>query len=383
MSSKPSSVVDALATRQTPELILDEGRMLRNVDRLRAHLEPLGVTLRPHMKTAKSIEVARRVLTGGAGPATVSTLKEAEELFAAGVTDILYAVGIAPHRLPRVQALRAAGCDLSVVLDSLEQAEAVVAASANAPIPALLEIDCDGHRSGLKPRDPAIVEIGYALVRGGAHLRGVLTHAGESYGARGESELVAFAELERSAAVDAAELLRQAGLPCPTVSVGSTPTAHYARNLDGVTEVRAGVYVFFDLVMAGIGVCQIDDIALSVSTTVIGHQPDKGWVIVDAGWMALSSDRGTASQAVNQFGGVVCDAAGKPYPDLLLIQANQEHGIVAVRPGSGARLPPLPVGTVLRILPVHACATAAQFDAYAVLPATGGPLQSWPRFRGW
>jgi len=265
----------------------------------------------------------------------------------------------------------------------MEQAEAVVAASVHAPIPALLEIDCDGHRSGLKPNDPTIVSIGHALVRGGAQLRGILTHAGESYRARSESELVAFAELERRAAVDAAGLLRQAGLPCLTVSVGSTPTAHYARNLDGVTEVRAGVYVFFDLVMAGIGVCQIDDIALSVSTTVIGHQLDKGWVIVDAGWMALSSDRGTASHAVNQFGGIVCDANGTPYPDLIVIQANQEHGIVAVRPGSDAKLPHLPVGTVLRILPIHACATAAQFDAYAVLPANGGPLQTWPRFRGW
>ena len=93
-----------------------------------------------------------------------------------------------------------------------------------------------------------------------------------------------------------AKALRDAGLPCPVVSVGSTPTAHAAADLSGVTELRAGVYVFFDLVMAGIGVCDVDDIALSVLSTVIGHQEKQGWILIDAGWMAMSRDRGTAAQ---------------------------------------------------------------------------------------
>ncbi|WP_206244866.1 DSD1 family PLP-dependent enzyme [Novosphingobium terrae] len=372
-----------LAGQPTPALVLDEARMRRNIARLRDRLAPFGVTLRPHVKTAKSIEVVRQLLTDGHGPATVSTLKEAEALFAAGVTDILYAVGIAPHRLERVQALRAQGCDLAVLLDSIEQAGAVVAACAHGAIPVLLEIDSDGHRAGLKPQDERIVAIGRLLVEGGAILRGVLTHAGGSYGARSPAELEAYAEQERAAVVEAAERLRAAGLPCPVVSVGSSPTAHFARHLDGVTEVRAGVYVFFDLVMAGIGVCALDDIALSVLTTVIGHQAEKGWVLCDAGWMALSRDRGTQGQALDQGYGVVCDIDGKPYPDLIVDSANQEHGIIALRPGSTQPLPDLPVGTQLRILPNHACATGAQFDDYIVLPADGGPIAIWPRFRGW
>lgn len=382
MPNRPHAPATLLSC-ETPALVLDEARLLRNADRLRCRLAPFGVTLRPHIKTAKSIEVARRVLAGGDGPATVSTLKEAEMLFAAGVRDILYAVGIAPHRLARVRELRAEGCDLAVILDSVEQARAVVAASAGEPIPALIEIDCDGHRSGLKPGDARIVEIGRLLIEGGAALRGVVTHAGESYGARAQAEVEAFAELERSAAVAAAGQLRAAGLACPAVSVGSTPTAHFARNLDGVTEVRAGVYMFFDLVMTGIGVCSPDDIALSVLTTVIGHQAERGWAIVDAGWMALSRDRGTQNQPVDQGYGVVCDIDGNPYPDLIVVLANQEHGVVAARPGSGAALPRFPVGTRLRILPNHACSTAAQFDSYTVLPEDGGAVACWPRFRGW
>lgn len=380
------AVTDTLASLPTPTPILDERRMLRNIERLRGHLGALGVPARPHLKTAKSVEVARRVLTGGTGPATVSTLKEAEVFAGAGVRDILYAVGIAPQKLPRVLAIRAGGCDLSVMVDSPEQAEAVAEASHRTgdAIPVLIEIDSDGHRSGLLPHDPAVVAIGRILADGGAELRGVVTHAGESYGAVGADALAEFAERERRAAVTAAEMLRDAGLPSPVVSVGSTPTAHFARDLAGVTEVRAGNYVFFDLVMTGIGVCTLDDIAISVLTTVIGHQRQRGLIMVDAGWMALSRDRGTASQAVDQGYGLVCDLEGRVLEDLIVRGANQEHGIVALRPGSGASLPDLPVGTRLRIVPNHACATAAQFDGYEVLPADhGAPVSHWPRFRGW
>lgn len=370
----------------TPCLILDEARMLQNVARLRDHAAALGVSLRPHLKTPKSVEAARRVLEGGDGPATVSTLREAEVFAEAGVRDILYGVGIAPDKLDRVLALRKAGCDLSVVLDSAVQAEAVAEASRRSgdAIPVLIEIDSDGHRSGFAPDDPGIAEVGRILHEGGAALRGVVTHAGESYGAVGADAQAAFAEKERAGAVTAAGVLRAAGLPCPVVSVGSTPTAHAARDLTGVTELRAGVYMFFDLVMAGIGVCTPEDIALSVLTEVIGHQKARGWILVDAGWMAMSRDRGTAAQRVDQGYGLVCDLDGRVLPDLIVAAANQEHGIVAVRPGSGGVLPDLPIGARLRILPNHACATGAQHDGYEVVPADpAAPLAHWPRFRGW
>lgn len=375
-----------LGTLPTPSLVLDERRMLRNVERLASHVRGLGVRLRPHLKTAKSIDVARRVLADGNGPATVSTLREAEVFAAAGVHDILYAVGIAPDKLDRVLSIRATGCDLSVLLDSREQATAVARASrdAGSPIPALIEIDSDGHRGGLSPDDPRVVEIGRILHEGGAELRGVLTHAGESYGVSGADAHAEFAERERAAAVTAAEALRHAGIPCPVVSVGSTPTAHAARDLAGITEVRAGNYMFFDLFQAGIGVCSTDDVALSVLTSVIGHKAERGWILIDAGWMALSRDRGTATQTIDQGYGVVCDVDGNVIPDLVVAETNQEHGIVSVRPGSGGALPDLPVGTRLRILPNHACATAAQFDSYDVITADDeAPLARWERFGGW
>jgi D-serine deaminase-like pyridoxal phosphate-dependent protein len=374
-----------LENLETPCAVLDEARMQRNIEGLQRRLRKLGVSFRPHLKTAKSVEIARRMMPAPAGPATVSTLREAEQFAGAGVRDLLYAVGIAPAKLDRVLALRRAGIDLSIIVDSKEQAQAVAAKSraANDPVPVLIEIDSDGHRAGVRPGDALLLAIGRELHGGGAELRGVMTHAGGSYDHPGAAALAAAAEQERLAAVAAGAALRSAGLPCPVVSVGSTPTAHFARTLEGVTEVRAGVFVFFDLVMAGLGVCTLDDIALGVLATVIGHQRDKGWIVTDAGWTALSRDRGTASQRLDHGYGLVCDRHGKPYDDLVVTQTSQEHGILALRPGSPSALPELPLGTLVRILPNHACATAAQHDRYYVLGADGEVRAEWPRFGGW
>ncbi len=375
-----------LSVLPTPCLLVDESRMKRNIDRLSRHAANLGVPLRPHLKTTKSIEAARYVLMNGSGPATVSTLAEAEAFAAVGITDILYGVGISAAKLDRVVALHRTGCNLTVLLDNAVQAEAVARASraAGIAIPAMIEIDSDGHRSGLTSGDPALIEVGRILQDGGAELRGVLCHAGGSYGSVGRAAHEKCAEEERLAVVDAANALRDAGLPCPVVSVGSTPTAHAAKDLAGVTEMRAGVYVFFDLVMAGIEVCTVDDIALSVLTTVIGHQTTRGWTICDAGWMAMSRDRGTSVQRVDQGYGIVCDEAGTPIPGLIMTQASQEHGVIARRADFKGEVPELPVGTRLRILPNHACATAAQHSRYHVVPQKpDAPLVKWSRFGGW
>ena len=280
----------------------------------------------------------------------------------------------------------ARGVDLSVLIDSTEQALALTGAARDGgEMPAvLIEIDCDGHRGGLLPNDPALIEIADILGRGRVELRGVLTHAGESYSCRGGIGVTEAAEAERAAAVAAAELLRRNGHATPVVSVGSTPTAHFANDLDGVTEVRAGVFMFFDLVMHGIGVCAVDDIALSVLATVIGHRPEKGWILIDAGWMALSRDRGTQHHPVDQGYGLVCDIDGTPWPDLIVDDASQEHGIIKVRPGSAATLPGIPVGAQVRILPNHACATGAQHEVYQVVESGNRAIAAtWPRIRGW
>jgi threo-3-hydroxy-D-aspartate ammonia-lyase len=367
----------------TPAALIDEARLNHNIERMQRRLDSLGVRLRPHVKTAKCFDVAQRQREAGARGITVSTLKEAEQFFAAGFDDILYAVCIPPPKLAAARALCERGCRLRVVVDSLAAAAAVAAeAQAGHRFEVMIEIDCDGHRAGVLPESEFLIEIGRMLFENGAVLVGVMTHAGASYECHTPAALQAMAEQERSRCVRAAERLRAAGLPCPVVSVGSTPTALSAVHLDGVTEVRAGVYVFHDLVMLNVGVAALDELALSVLTTVIGHQEEKGWTLVDAGWMAMSRDRGTQSQPVDYGYGAVCDEAGRLIDGLLMASANQEHGILAWRAGHDGARPELPVGTRLRILPNHACATAAQFPSYSVLNSDG-QVSNWSRFYGW
>jgi D-serine deaminase-like pyridoxal phosphate-dependent protein len=381
-----SDLSTTLRTLETPCLVLERGRLERNLARMRAHLGRLGVALRPHVKTAKCHTITRLALEGQPGGITVSTLKEAEEALSQGITDILYAVGITPNKLAHVAALRRAGADLTVLVDNAEAARALVerAPLLGAHFPALIEIDSDGRRAGVPSGSDELLALGQRLHAGpGTSLRGVMTHAGGSYACRSTDAIRAMAERERDAVLLAARRLREAGLPCPAVSVGSTPTATFSDDLRGVSEVRAGVYMFGDLVMAGLGVCALDDIAISVLTTVLGHQRDKGWIITDGGWTALSRDRGTADQPLDQGYGVVTDLAGDPIDDLIVLSTSQEHGILGHRRGGALDLERFPVGTALRILPNHACATAAQHDRYQVVDASERVEAVWPRFNGW
>ncbi|CAM3901260.1 DSD1 family PLP-dependent enzyme [Paracidovorax anthurii] len=375
----------SLQDLDTPAALVDTARMQRNIARMQERMDALGVRFRPHVKTTKCLPVAQAQIAAGARGITVSTLKEAERFFDAGVRDILYAVGMAPARLPQALALRRRGCDLKIITDSAAGARAIAefGRAQGEAFEVWIEIDVDGHRSGIPPEGEALLEVARVLVQGGMCLGGVIAHAGSSYDHDTPEALRRIAEQERAGTVRAAGRLRDAGLPCPVVSVGSTPTALAAATLEGVTEVRAGVYVFFDLVMHNVGVCGTGDIALSVLTTVIGHQEEKGWAIVDAGWMAMSRDRGTQKQKRDYGFGQVCTEGGEVLPGFLLSGANQEHGIVSGTDGACADIAQrFPIGTRLRVLPNHACATGAQHPVYYAI-GPGGQAEAWPRFQGW
>jgi len=358
--------------------------MRSNLGMMATRIGDLGARLRPHVKTHKSIDVWREVKA--AGPVTgmtVSTLAEARYFWSHGERDIFYAVGLAPNKFEEAARLIRDGCALSVTLDNVETAVALsrYAAEAGVVFKVVIELDVDGHRSGVDPHSELLVAVACALT-GGAQLAGVMTHAGGSYAATTREELATAAANERDLTVLAAGRLREAGFDCGTVSIGSTPTACVVDDLSGVTEVRPGVYTFFDLVMRSIGVCQTGDIAVSVLATVTGHQRERGWVIIDAGWMAMSGDRGATSKDYDFGYGEVCDLEGTPIGDLCLIRANQEHGVIASRSGLAVDFDAFPIGRLVRVLPNHACATAGQFDRYVVVDG-GEIVGEWERTRGW
>jgi D-serine deaminase-like pyridoxal phosphate-dependent protein len=363
-----------LADLPTPCLVLDRETLLRNLATMARSLARHRVPLRPHMKTAKSIDVARLAIAGQPGGITVSTLAEAEYFAGHGIADILYAVGITPQKLDQVAKLNSTGAAVMVLTDDLDTAGAI--ASHQKPPPALIEIDAGEGRGGVTPDDDVLLAIAARL---GPRLAGVVTHAGHSYAGRSLDDMVRIAEAERAAVVRAAERLRFVGHAAPIVSMGSSPTALHAERLAGVTEVRAGVYMFGDLFQAEIGTHGLDDIALTVLTSVIGRRP--GRLLVDAGGLALSKDRSTEGAPKDYGFGLVLDIDGsRSFGDAIVRRAYQEHGVIEPDP---AHPFDLPIGTKLRIAPNHTCMTAAAHDRYHIVEGSDEVVAIWSRVNGW
>ncbi len=358
----------------TPCLILDRTVLTRNIRVMAAALARLSVPLRPHMKTAKCIEVARLATAGQPGGITVSTLAEAEYFFSHGITDILLAVGITPQKLAQVVRLNSEGAHIIVITDDLEMAARIGAEPS--PPRTLIEIDSGEERGGVHPDSELVLEIAAAL---GPCLAGVMTHAGHSYAGRGVREIEQIAEAERAAVTFAAGRLREAGHSITIVSAGSSPTARHAVNMAGVTEIRAGVYMFGDLFQAEIETHGADAIAVTVLTSVIGRRPGK--ILVDAGGLALSKDRSTEATRHDYGYGLALNIEGtRGLGNAVVRKAYQEHGVIELDPGCPVDLP---VGAKLRIAPNHTCMTAAAHDRYFVVDGEQDVVAIWHRVNGW
>jgi D-serine deaminase-like pyridoxal phosphate-dependent protein len=372
----------SLENLNTPCLVLDRGRLTKNLGRFAETVRARRVAFRPHMKTAKCIEIATLAVPNRSDPIAVSTLREAEYFHQHGYRDIFYAVGLGPGKFARVGRLVKAGANLLTSVDDLTTARSLArfAMDEKLSLRTLIEIDCGEHRGGRPPGDGDLVAIAQAL---GSCFAGLTTHAGHSYGARTAGELLVIARNETLAVQQAAERLAAAGLNCALVTVGSSPTAITGNPLPGITEMRAGVYMFGDLFQAGIGTCRVDDLALTVLTEVIGRPENRSTLLVDAGAFALSKDVATSALPPPQQAGfgLVCDIDGRLLPGAKIERVWQEQGmVVAPQPFS---LENFPVGTRLRILPNHACPTAAAHSSYHVVNGQRTVLAEWPRINGW
>ena len=355
---------------------------MANIHRMQSSADRLGVSLRPHLKTLKSADAARALVQSGAMGITVSTLREAAYFLEHGFSDITYAIGMVPSRLPEVARLISLGADLKIMTDNMEVASAIAshADSSRVPYRVLIEIDCGDQRGGIQSDDETLIAIVKCIDASCAVFEGVLTHAGHAYDVNSITAIKAIAKQERDMAVHAASRIRSAGYEVSTISVGSTPTGLFARDLTGVTELRAGVYTVFDMDQQSRGVCAVEDIALSVLTSVIGHNKAAGKILLDAGGLALSKDRGADEFRPEVGYGQVCDVDGQVITNLYVKGVSQEHGHVPVR--NDDDFINFPIGSYLRILPIHACMTAAAYDRFAVVK-NGAITTYWDRVNGW
>ncbi len=369
----------------TPCLVLDKDRLQKNTDHFLGLAQQSGILFRPHLKTCKSADVARIGTGGRMNSVTVSTLKEAEYFARVGFSDIMCAAGITPNKFDYVRRIsQQHGQNILLITDNIPVARAAVAfaQAENCRLNFLIELDCGEHRGGLAPDSPELLEIARLFQQSGSiQFRGVMTHAGHSYGSDDPERIGEIAEVERKTVVDAARELAQAGITCDIISVGSTPTFLHAKSFEGLTEVRAGVFMFFDLAQYSRNICGFDDIAISVLATVIGHNRPNSSITVDAGAFALSKDFSANTFLPDAGYGYVCDPHTLDRLGALSIDTvHQEHGTIQL--DDAAWFERLPIGSLVRILPNHACPTAAAHSHYLVVE-NGEQVGEWPRVNGW
>ena len=372
-----------LTDLKTPCAIVDLPVLERNCARMRDRAASLGVRLRPHVKTHKCPEIGRIQHGGEPGPVTVSTLAEARAFAAAGFTDFTYAVPIPFPAIPEAAEL-GRSVRLNLLLDSeaaLSELEAFAAAQ-GVRFPVLLKVDCGYHRAGVDPESPQGEALAAKLAAAsGVEFQGLLTHAGQAYGARSREEARAFSEQERDAVVRFAARLRAAGIAVREVSVGSTPTCCAAEDLTGVTEIRPGNYAFFDAFQAAVGSCAPEDaLAFTVLATVIGHYPDRGRLLINAGALALSKDPGPVHVDPSCGFGVLFTPDGRRIPRLRLRALSQEHG--EVEGAAREDFERLPIGSCVRVVRNHSCLSAACFESYVVV-SEEEIVDEWRPARGW
>lgn len=371
-----------LQTIKTPSLLLDVERVQRNAERMAERVKAMGVSLRPHVKTHKCVEVARLQTEGHLGGLTVSTLAEARAFAAHGFRDILYAVPVEPGKFAEVCELSGECERFSVITDDVEIPALLDEAARNdcTTLDVFLKVDCGYHRCGVSPESPPAFEIPRRIADSkNLRFAGILTHAGHSYHANSEDERLRIARTERDVMVDLAERLRADGVEVPTVSIGSTPTITCVDHLEGIDEARPGNYIFFDAFQAALGSCHFDDCALTVLTAVTHRDRERKKIIVDAGAIALSKDRGAVEFDAKCGYGRVWDLQGSEL-NLRVESLSQEHGTIFVE--DDALFDRLRVGTRLRVLANHSCLTAAQYDFYNVIE-NERIVDRWQRYNGW
>jgi len=367
----------------TPCAVVDLDRVERNCAAMGERVARLGARLRPHVKTHKCVEAARLQVRGHFGGITVSTFAEARAFTAAGFRDITCAVPIAPARLREAVKLARSLDRFTVLVDHDATAAAVEDAAREAAIrlPVMLKVDCGYHRAGVDPGSAAGLALAVRLARSPRlDFRGVLTHAGHAYACRNRDEIAEVAAAERSVMAGFAARLRAAGVDCPEVSIGSTPTMALAGDLSGITEARPGNYVFFDAFQAAIGSCTLAEVAFFVLATVIGSYPERGALLLDAGALALSKDPGPRHVDPECGFGVLLDPESRrPLAGLTLHALSQEHGHVA---GSAAEVAALAPGDRVLVVPNHSCLAAALHERYAVTRGGTG-VAEWRPAHGW
>lgn len=339
----------------TPALLLNLSQLEKNIAHMTQFARDANIAIRPHIKTHKSIEIAKRQLVAGAVGVTVAKVGEAEIMVAGGITDILIAYPlVSQDKLHRVNKLLNRA-DITITIDSVEQATIVNNFfTPHEKINVWIKVNAGLNRVGVEPNEQVVTLAKHIMSLPYLNLTGIFTHAGQSYAAKSIDEIKQIATKEAQTVVNSAKLCKKAGIHIEHRSVGSTPTFKYSGLADGITEIRPGNAVFYDMVQVGLGVAEIDDCALKVLTTVVSKQEDR--FVIDAGSKTLALDKGAhGNESIQGYGFI------EQYPDLTIARLSEEHGVVPINSS-----PQVSLNERLMIIPNHACPVVNLFENYVV-----------------
>lgn len=326
----------------TPAVVIDLDVADRNIARAAKKIRNAGLKHRPHIKTHKSAYFASKQVEAGASGITCAKLGEAEAMAAAGFTDILIAYPlIGQDKMDRLFHL-SQKCKITVCVDSLEGAQAISAVGEKLGNPVLvyIEVNVGFDRCGRKPGEEALHFAKHIQKLPGIHITGVMSYAGHINDQKSVPDIRSVVNDEVEKIVSTAKLLNENGIEAQEISVGSSLSVEFAEDLTGVTEIRAGSYIFHDVSHVMSGMFSVEECALRVIVTVISI-PLPGHAIIDAGTKTLTSDTSRRSG----YGYVM------EHPDIEIFKLNEEHGFIKYDQTRS----PLKIGDRLTVIPNHAC----------------------------
>jgi D-serine deaminase-like pyridoxal phosphate-dependent protein len=352
----------------TPYIEVDGLRLDRNIKRMQATADEARVHLRPHIKTHKSIEIARRQIDAGATGLTAAKASEAEVFVGAGIKDVLmaYPVIYAETIKPLLALAKEKDARVSFIADNILGVEALndAATAAGIKLSIFMKVDVGLGRVGVKPETPNALEVAQHIAGSkGLQLAGLLSHAGHSYGADCRHAIEAIAMAEGNELISLRHRLEATGIRNLLISTGSTPTALGAPISSATNEMRPGNYVFLDLTALRLRIASADDLALSVIATVVAS--NEAHAIIDAGSKTLSSDHGPHGTGGGGYGCAISIGADGQTLAFGVSRLSEEHGFLPLEGRA------LAVGSRVRVFPNHSCSVVALSNSFVMRDIDG------------
>ncbi|XP_070539826.1 D-serine dehydratase-like isoform X2 [Ptychodera flava] len=373
----PDRIGQAIDSLMTPALVLDIDRIKANAQAMLKRAEEYGVQLRPHMKAHKTLEGAN-IMTGGTKRCiSVSTLAEAKFYADAGYDDILFAGYLDKDKVEICAEIAEEIKSFHVLLDSYY----VIELLRDRPLKddkvwsVYIGVECRYNGTGVDPLDYSGVGLAVSLTsEPNIFFNGLYVNCENAYSCTDAEAVLGVGQDTANTVINFAKKLRKMKkhkVEFPHVNFGSTPVCSLPFEvMKNVTEWNAGSYIFYDMRNKTLGACNTDDIAIEVLAKVIAHYPNRNQLLIDCGWTAL-----------NYQGSQHGHGVFKGHPHLKITSMFQEESKVEDVRGN-LDLGRYPIGTILRILPYNACATAALHGSFYI-HSKGVVVEEWRPVKGW